>query len=80
MSYKGISGGQYKPLSENEVETIHEASLDILEKTGFTFESGLNDTLVLLENAGATIDRTAERIYFPKKLIREQAARAPERV
>jgi trimethylamine--corrinoid protein Co-methyltransferase len=80
VSYKGLSGGQYKPLSDNEVEAVHQASLDILEKTGFTFESGLNDTLVLLENAGATIDRTAERIYFPKKLIREQAARAPERI
>jgi trimethylamine--corrinoid protein Co-methyltransferase len=80
VSYKGLSGGQYKPLSDNEVKAIHQASLDILEKTGFTFESGLGDTLALLENAGATIDRTAERIYFPKKLIREQAARAPERV
>ncbi len=80
MTYKGLSGGQYKPLSQNDVETIHEASLDILEKIGFTFESGLDDTLAVLENAGATIDRTADRIYFPKKLIIEQAATAPERV
>ncbi len=80
MTYKGLSGGQYKPLSENEVETIHEASLDILEKIGFTFESGLDDTLALLENAGATIDRTADRIYFPRDLIIAQAANAPGRV
>ena len=51
MSYKGLSGGMYKPLSEKEVEVVHEASLQILEKTGFTYESGLDDTLALVEGA-----------------------------
>jgi trimethylamine--corrinoid protein Co-methyltransferase len=39
MDRKGLSGGQYRPLSEEQVKTIHEASLSILEKTGFTYES-----------------------------------------
>jgi len=80
MSYRGLSGGIYKPLSEKDVETIHEASLNILEKTGFTYESGLDSTLALLENAGAFVDRKADRIYFPRDLIREQAAKAPAQV
>ena len=80
MKLKGLSGGQYRPLSEEQIKTIHEASLSILEKTGFTFESGLEDTLNMLEKAGATIDWDNARIYFPRDLVMEQAIKAPQRV
>ena len=80
MNYMGLAGGQYKPLSEKDVETIHEASLDILTKIGFTYEAGLDNTLVMLENDGAVVDRKINRIYFPRDLIIEQAAKAPARV
>jgi len=30
VNYMGLAGGQYKPLSEKNVETIHEVSLDHL--------------------------------------------------
>jgi trimethylamine--corrinoid protein Co-methyltransferase len=80
MGLKGLAGGQYRPLSEKQVKTIHEASLSILEKTGFTYESGLEDTLAMLEKAGVIIDRERSRIFFPRDLVTEQAARAPERV
>jgi trimethylamine--corrinoid protein Co-methyltransferase len=80
MDLKGLSGGQYRPLSDEQIETIHQASLSILEKTGFTFESGLADTLDMLEKAGTRIDRRNSRIYFPRDLVLEQAAKAPERV
>ena len=80
MNYMGLAGGQYKPLSEKNVETIHEVSLDILAKIGFTYESGLDNTLVMLENVGAIVDRKINRIYFPRDLIIEQAAKAPARV
>ena len=45
MDLKGLPGGQYKPLSDEGIRTVHEAALAILEKTGFTYESGLDDTL-----------------------------------
>jgi trimethylamine--corrinoid protein Co-methyltransferase len=80
VNFKGLSGGIYKPLSENDLEVIHEASLEILEKTGFTYESGLDSTLALLENAGAVVDRKMDRIYFPRDLILAQAAEAPAQV
>jgi len=80
MKLKGLSGGQYRPLSEEHIKTIHEASLSILEKTGFTFETGLEDTLDMLKKAGATIDRNNARIYFPGDLVMEQSSKAPERV
>jgi len=80
MNLKSLSGGQYRPLSEEQVKTIHKASLTILEKTGFTFEPGLEDVLDMLKKAGATVDRNNARIYFPRDLVIEQASKAPERV
>jgi trimethylamine--corrinoid protein Co-methyltransferase len=80
MNLQGVSGGHYKPLAEDQIETLHEASLTILEKTGFTFEPGFDDTLDMLEKAGATIDREKLRIFFPRDLVIDQAEKAPEQV
>jgi len=80
MDLKGLSGGQYKPLSEDGITTIHNAAITILEKTGMTFESGLDDTLNMLESAGARVDRAQGRIRFPGKLIDAQVTKAPGRV
>jgi len=80
MDSKGLLGVQYRPLTDEQVETIHEASLTILETTGFTFESGLDETLEMLEKAGAEVDRERARIWFPRDLISMEIARAPQRV
>jgi trimethylamine--corrinoid protein Co-methyltransferase len=80
MDLKGLSGSQYRPLSDEQVRTIHEASLTILEKIGFTFEAGLDETLEMLEKAGAKVDHEQSRIRFPRDLITREAAKAPGRV
>lgn len=78
MKGAGIVGGQYKPLTDEQVETIHGAALKILDEIGFTYEAGLEDTLDMLARAGAKVDREAARIFFPRELIEEQVALAPE--
>jgi trimethylamine--corrinoid protein Co-methyltransferase len=80
MNLKGLPGGIYKPLSQQDIETIHNAALRILEQTGFTYESGLDDTLAMLEEAGATVDRERSRIFFPRDLVTRMARTAPSRV
>ncbi len=80
MNLKGLPGGQYKPLSDKDIETIHEAALTILEKTGFTYESGLDGTLGMLEAAGAQVDRAAARIRFPRKFVLDHIRKAPQQV
>jgi trimethylamine---corrinoid protein Co-methyltransferase len=80
MNLKGLAGGQYKPLSESDIQTIHDAALGLLEKTGFTYESGLDETLAMLEAAGARIDRAAARIRFPRQVVMEHVRKAPRRV
>ncbi len=80
MNSKGLSGGIYQPLSPQGIDTIHQASLTILEKTGLTYESGLEETIDLLANAGATVDPEMKRIRFPQEMIAEQVAKAPSQV
>lgn len=78
--YAGSAGTQYRPLSEQQVETIHEAALTILENIGVTHEEGLSGTIDMLEKAGAKVDRTAARVRFPRELISEHVAKAPAEV
>lgn len=80
MNSKGLSGGIYRPLSPQAIDTIHKASLTILEKTGITYESGLEETVDMLANAGAAVDRDTKRIRLPGDLIAEQVSKAPSRV
>jgi len=80
MNTKGLSGGIYRPLSAEGIAAIHDASLVILEKTGITYESGLEETADMLAEAGAQVDRDKKRIRFPRGMVTEQAAKAPSRV
>lgn len=78
--YTGSSGTQYRPLTDQQVETIHEAALTILESIGLTYEAGLSETIAMLEKAGAVVDRSGARVRFPRELIAEQVAKAPAEV
>jgi trimethylamine--corrinoid protein Co-methyltransferase len=80
MKSKGRRGGIYRPLTQDQVETIHDAALHILERVGFTYESGLDDLLEMLEDAGAHVDREKARVTFPRALVEAQTAKAPNRV
>ncbi len=80
MSLEGILGGIYSPLSQENIETIHNAALTILEKTGVGYERGLEDTIDMLEKAGARVNRHPARVTFPRKLILEKSKMAPEKV
>ena len=80
MNLKGLAGGLYAPLSPKDIETIHDTSLTILEKTGFGFEEGLDETIDLLEANGATVDRDRSRIFISRNLVMEQTRKAPEQV
>jgi trimethylamine---corrinoid protein Co-methyltransferase len=80
VNLMGLQGGQYSPLSKEQIKTLHEASLKILEKTGITYEPGIEDTIQMLENSGVVIDRDRKNITFPREMIIEQIAKAPEKI
>lgn len=80
MNLSGLSGGQYKPLTSGQVERLHGAALTILEKTGITFESGLDDVARMLEAEGAAVDMDKRIIRFPPVMVAKAASLAPEEV
>ena len=67
MALKGLTGGLYQPLSSADIETIHQSSLAILENTGISYESGLEETIDMLEAQGAKVDRERARVFFPRR-------------
>ncbi|MCP4309634.1 MAG: trimethylamine methyltransferase, partial [Bacteroidetes bacterium] len=80
MNLMGFQGGQYRPLSLEQIEVVHDASLRILETIGITFEQGLEDTARMLEDNGATVDWEEMNILFPRELVISQVAKSPEKV
>jgi trimethylamine--corrinoid protein Co-methyltransferase len=73
-------GRLYKPLSDDQVETIHNAALTILEDVGITYTPDQTDLIKELESAGARIERDESRIRFDRKLIKQALSHAPDRL
>jgi len=64
-----------KILTESQIEAIHLASLDVLEKTGVKFES--RRALELLEKNGCTVDYDEKIARFPSFLVEECIRKTP---
>lgn len=63
-------------LSDEQLHTIHQASLKILSEVGVQFR-GCPEALTVLESGGCRIDE--ERAYFSKEIIEECIGRIPPR-
>ena len=64
-----------KPLSDGEVEKIHEASLDVLASVGVRVEH--EELLGILSAAGAKVNETNGTVRLPPSLVRELTAQLP---
>jgi len=73
---KGLSGGRYKPLTDEQVRRIHAAALSILERTGVQVEEP--EALKLFQDAGANV--TDNRVRLPRSLVEDAVDWAPSRV
>jgi trimethylamine--corrinoid protein Co-methyltransferase len=68
-----------KVLTDDQVESIHEASLRILETTGLRFDSG--DARQLLVTAGATSHPVKKDVVtFPRSVVEAAIRRVPREV
>lgn len=65
-------------LSEEEVEKIHNASLEVLENTGIKTSS--KKALDILKEAGANVDYDKNQATIPRNLVKEALKRAPKTV
>ena len=62
-------------LSEDQLNRIHHASLDVLEDIGINFL--LDEAREILKTAGADVDNHSTRVRFDRNLILESIAKAP---
>ena len=67
----GLSGGQYKPLTEAGVRRIHEAALDALEQIGLA--NAPKSGIEIMTGAGAILGDDG-RIRFPRALVEDMLA------
>jgi trimethylamine--corrinoid protein Co-methyltransferase len=75
---KGLPGGHYKPLSETDIQKIHETSLRVFSEVGI--EVNCFDALELFQKAGAKVDDSARIVRIPPELVHELIDTAPSMV
>jgi len=68
----------FKILSEQEVQKLHSAALDILNTIGLKVDS--ERVRKMLEEAGATVNHETMMVCFPPNLVDESVKKAPQRV
>ena len=74
----GMLGGQYRPLKDEDVKRIHEASLAVLERTGI--EVVESEAREIFREAGARIDEENDRVFIPRAMVEDVLAKAQNEV
>jgi trimethylamine---corrinoid protein Co-methyltransferase len=72
---KGLSGGQYKPMTQEDVEKIHQATLEIFEEVGI--EVNFPAALEMFRAAGAKVDDEKKIVRIDHKLLEKCITSAP---
>ncbi len=75
--WPGIPGGQYSPLTDDEVRRIHEAALDALEQIGMA--NAPPSGIEILTGAGCVLGSDG-RLRFPRALVAEMLEKAAKTV
>lgn len=65
----------YEIVDAEQIEAIHEASMQILENTGLRFLD--EEALALWQAAGAKVDRAAQHVWPERGLVMELIGKAP---
>ncbi len=72
---KGLSGGQYLPLSESDIEQIHQTNLKVFAEIGV--QVNFPEARTLFKKAGAFVDDATRIVKIPPGLFQELIATAP---
>ena len=72
---RGLPGGQYKPLSDQDIEKIHKTSLRVFTEVGI--QVNFPEARDLFRNAGAEVDDASRVVKLPQDLVEELVNKAP---
>jgi len=78
MIRKGLSGGSFKPLTEESIHKIHQTAMQVIEEVGFEVNSRI--ALELFKKAGASVDDKGHLVRLPQKKAMELLEMAPSEV
>jgi len=78
MAFKGLQGGRYKVLEEEQVRKIHDSALEVLERVGIKVEA--DELLNLLEQNGARVDGENKVAKIPGKMVESALEVVPKQV
>jgi trimethylamine--corrinoid protein Co-methyltransferase len=78
MDAWNLRGGQLRFLTEKQMEEIHFAALDVLQRVGCFFE--YEEALNIFEEAGAWVEREKKIVHIPHHLVDQALRHTPERV
>ena len=73
-----IKGGQLKVLTQDQIERISNASLEILETVGVRVQE--ENALQLLAKSGVEVDTKTQVVKVPPSLVKESLKKAPNRI
>ncbi|MDY6911029.1 MAG: trimethylamine methyltransferase family protein [Chloroflexota bacterium] len=76
MVRKGLIGGNYKPLSEDDIAQIHNTSMRIFEEVGVQVNS--DKALKFFSDAGAKVDDHI--VKMPRDMVMELVGKAPSEI
>jgi trimethylamine--corrinoid protein Co-methyltransferase len=74
----GLPGGQYKPLTNEDILKIHSATLKVFMEVGV--EINYPEALELFRKAGAIVDASSRVVKIPPDMIEELIHKAPSRI
>lgn len=72
---RGIPGGQYKPLSDADVERIHQTSMKVFSEVGI--QVNFPAARELFREAGTVVDESTRVVRIPGDLVEELINKAP---
>jgi len=76
MTRPGLTGGQYQPLAQEQIERIHQASLAVLKNTGIQAEN--EEALRYYRQGGARIK--GDRVYISAEMVSQALQSTTARV
>ncbi|MFW6153611.1 MAG: trimethylamine methyltransferase family protein [Planctomycetota bacterium] len=74
----GLTGGQYRPLSDADVKAVAGAALTILEQSGMAVYA--DTAFEALRAAGADVDETTRVVRMPRRMVEDAIASNPSSV
>jgi len=78
VQVREVVGGKYRVLSRKDVERIHNASLETLEKTGIEVNS--RTAFQIFKEKGARVDSSKRRVKIPRAMVDDAIDKAPSKI